>query len=46
MDGTGSGGVGFVSIGINEIIILLVVVLLVGFGVWKLAKLLWATLGS
>ena len=42
---TGSGGIGAVSIGLSEpfvVILLLAVVVVVGFGVWKLAKLLWA----
>jgi hypothetical protein len=41
---TGSGGIGAVSFGVSEALILLVLVLLVGFGVWKVAKLLWAAL--
>jgi hypothetical protein len=42
----GSGGVGAVSLGLGELLIVLVVVLLVGIGVFKLAKLLWALFGQ
>jgi hypothetical protein len=45
MNETGSGGVGAVSIGVAEPVVLLVivaVVLLLGFGLWKLVKLLLA----
>ena len=41
----GSGGVGAVSIGISEIV-LIPVVLLLAFGAWKLAKLIWAALAG
>ena len=43
---TGAGGLGAVSIGLSEGLALLVVVLLVAFAVFKLAKLLWASLHS
>ena len=39
---TGSGGIGFVSIGIPELLIGVVVLAGVLFVLWKLAKLLWA----
>jgi hypothetical protein len=38
----GSGGLGAVSIGISETLIGLVILVAVLFGVWKVAKLLWA----
>ena len=38
----GSGGLGAVSIGITESVVVLLVVLAVLFGVWKVAKLIWA----
>ena len=38
----GSGGLGAVSIGISETLIGLVILVVVVFGIWKLAKLLWA----
>jgi hypothetical protein len=41
----GSGGLGAVSIGISEIV-LIPVLLLLAFGAWKLAKLLWAALAG
>jgi hypothetical protein len=41
----GSGGLGAVSIGISEIV-LIPVLLLLAFGVWKLAKLIWAALAG
>ena len=41
---TGSGGIGAVSFGLSEGLILVLLVLLVGFGIWKIAKLLWAAL--
>ena len=41
----GSGGLGAVSIGISEIV-LIPVVLLLAFGAWKLAKLIWAALAG
>jgi Sec-independent protein translocase protein TatA len=46
MDVSGSGGIGAVSAGFGELLIPLVVVLVVGFGVFKLAKLLWAALNG
>ncbi len=44
--GSGSGGIGAVSAGFAELLIPLVIVLIVGFGVFKLAKLLWALFGQ
>ena len=41
----GSGGVGFVSIGIPWWVAV-ILLLFVAFGVWKLAKLLWTMFGS
>jgi Sec-independent protein translocase protein TatA len=41
----GSGGLGAVSIGISEIV-LIPVLLLLAFGAWKLAKLIWAALAG
>jgi hypothetical protein len=41
----GSGGLGAVSIGISEIV-LIPVLLLLAFGVWKVAKLIWAALAG
>lgn len=38
----GSGGLGAVSIGISGWLLILVVAVLVLFGVWKIAKLIWA----
>lgn len=38
----GSGGLGAVSIGLSETLIGLVILLAVVFGLWKVAKLLWA----
>ena len=42
----GAGGIGAVSFGISEALALLVIVVLVGFAAFKLAKLLWAALHS
>jgi len=42
MQGTGSGGLGAVSFGISEALVGFIVLLIVLFGVWKLAKILWA----
>ena len=42
----GGGGVGFVSIGISEALVGLVVLIAVVFGIWKLAKLLWAAFSN
>ena len=45
MQSSGSGGLGAVSVGVSEAVIglvLLVIILVVLFGLWKLAKLLWA----
>ena len=38
----GSGGLGAVSIGISESLVILIVAVLVLFGAWKIAKLIWA----
>ena len=38
----GSGGLGAVSIGLSETLIGLVILVAVVFGLWKVAKLLWA----
>ncbi len=49
MNETGSGGIGAVSIGIAEPVVLLVilaVLVLLGFGLWKLVKLLLAVSGG
>ena len=37
-----SGGLGAVSIGISETLIGLLILAVVVFGIWKLAKLVWA----
>ena len=42
----GSGGLGAVSVGIPEAVLVLVVVLVVVFGAWKLAKVIWAALSG
>ena len=45
----GSGGLGAVSVGISESVVVLVLaglVLLALFGGWKLAKLIWAALSG
>ena len=41
MNMEGSGGLGAVSIGISDWLLILIVVVLVGFGVWKIAKVIW-----
>ena len=38
----GSGGLGAVSIGISELVLMLIVAVLVLFVAWKIAKLIWA----
>lgn len=38
----GSGGLGAVSIGISGWLLMLIIAGLVLFGVWKIAKLIWA----
>ena len=38
-----SGGVGAVSVGISELFIGVVILLVVLFVIWKLAKLVWAS---
>jgi hypothetical protein len=38
----GSGGLGAVSVGIDVRLLLIPVALLLLFGVWKIAKLIWA----
>ena len=42
MQNTGSGGLGAVSFDISEGLVVLVILALVLFVVWKLAKLIWA----
>jgi hypothetical protein len=42
MNTVGSGGLGAVSIGLSESLIGLLILIVVVFGLWKLAKLLWA----
>lgn len=42
MQSSGSGGLGAVSIGISESLIVLVVLVVVLVALWKVAKLLWA----
>lgn len=42
----GSGGLGAVSIGISETLIGLAILVAVVFGIWKLAKLVWAALSG
>ena len=39
----GSGGLGAVSIGFSELILILVGVVVVLFVAWKIAKLIWAS---
>jgi hypothetical protein len=46
MDGIGGGGIGAVSIGIPEALIALIVLIVVLFGVWKLATIIWAALSN
>jgi hypothetical protein len=46
MQNTGSGGLGAVSIGISESLIGLIILAVVLFGLWKLAKLIWAALSN
>jgi hypothetical protein len=41
MQGQGGGGVAFVSIGIPEILFILVLLGAVAFGIWWLVKLFW-----
>jgi hypothetical protein len=48
MNEVGSGGIGAVSVGISESVVLLVIVLLVllvAVAGWKLVKVLWAMFG-
>ena len=45
-DTVGSGGIGAVSFGLSELLIGVVLVLVVGFGLFKLAKLLWSLFGQ
>ena len=42
----GSGGLAAVSVGISESLVALVLLVAVVFGVWKLAKLVWAALSG
>ena len=49
MQNSGSGGLGAVSVGVSETVIglvILVAILIVLFGLWKLAKLLWAAFSN
>lgn len=41
----GSGGLGAVSVGISEAVIVVVLVVVL-FGAWKLVKLIWAALSG
>ena len=41
-----AGGLGAVSIGISEMLVYFILVGIVLFGVWKLAKILWAVLSG
>ena len=41
---TGAGGIGAISFDVSEFGVLLVLVLIVGFALYKLVKLLWAAL--
>ena len=41
MQGSGSGGLGAVSVGISGIFVFALLALVVLFGIWKLAKLIW-----
>ena len=48
MNTVGSGGLGAVSAGISESVVWLLIVLVVAllaFGIWKLVKLLWVASG-
>ena len=38
----GSGALGAVSIGLSESLLILIVVVLAVFALWKVAKLIWA----
>lgn len=38
----GSGGIGAVSIGFADTVVFVLLAFAIVFGVWKLAKLLWA----
>ena len=43
----GSGNLGAVSVGISEVVIVVVLVpLVLPFGAWKLVKLIWAALSG
>jgi hypothetical protein len=45
VNATGAGGLGAISVDISHplaLLILLAILLIVGFGAWKLVKLLWA----
>ena len=44
MNGTGSGGLGAVSIGISEAFVGLIILVVVVVAVWKLAKIVLASL--
>ena len=42
----GSGGLGAVSVGLPAWLLIVILIMVLAFGVWKLAKLLWAMFGS
>lgn len=42
MQDHGSGGVAFVSVGLPEILLILVLLAAAAFGIWWLVKLFWA----
>jgi hypothetical protein len=46
MNITGSGGLGAVSFGITGAVVGVVVLLVVLFGLWKLAKIVWAAFSN
>jgi hypothetical protein len=46
MQDQGGGGLAAVSVGVSEVLVALVLLALVLFGAWKLAKLLWATFSN
>jgi hypothetical protein len=46
MQDQGGGGLAAVSIGVSEALVALVLVALVLFGIWKLAKLVWAAFSN
>jgi hypothetical protein len=42
----GAGGFGFVSVGISEALIAIVVIVAVLFGAWKAARLIWVAFSN